>query len=120
MTAPLIPIRCTMPDGTTRVLNVVGMSVAAAEQPQAVALELVDGGPDWRRVGPGLLAAAQNAAAMLQVIYTMADRADATSISGIAACNTMLKSMEKNRARTQTLILDPINAAIAAAKGDGR
>lgn len=73
--------------------------------------------PDWSRVGPQLLEAAQNAASLIQALYQMADRADATSISGIAACHTMLKSMEKNKSRTQTLVLDPINAAIAAAKG---
>lgn len=93
MTAPLIPIRCTMRDGTTHIEHVVGMSVACAHRPDAVALELVDGGPDWRRVGPGLLAAAE----AWRVVYE--EPSDGNYM--------------RHRAAAKALI-----AAIAAAKGD--
>ncbi len=72
---------------------------------------------DWHKHGPALLQAAQNAAATLQAVYLLAERADATSISGIAACHAMLTSLHKNKNRTQKLIFEPINAAVAAATG---
>ncbi len=57
-----------------------------------------------------------NAAAMIGAIYEWVDKVQAqggaTSISGIAACNAMLKSLEKNRSRTKTLILEPAQKAL--------
>lgn len=52
------------------------------------------------------------AAAMLGAVYEMADRADATSLSGVAACHTMLTSLKKNRARAETLVMEPARAAL--------
>lgn len=64
-----------------------------------------------------LLAAAKNAAAMIGAVYEHLDRVKAaggaTSISGIAACHAMLKSLESNRGRAETLIMEPLRAAIA-------
>lgn len=67
-----------------------------------------------------LLNAAANAAAMIDAVYQWVDRVNeaggATSISGIAACNAMIKSLEKNRARTVTLIIEPLAKAVEAAQ----
>lgn len=66
-----------------------------------------------------LLKAATNAAAMLGAVYEWLDRVKtnggATSISGIATCNAMIKSLEGNRARAETLVMNPLRAAIALA-----
>lgn len=63
-----------------------------------------------------LLKAAINAAATISAIYEWLDRVEAaggaTSISGVAACNAMLKSLRKNAGRTETLILAPLRTAI--------
>lgn len=67
-----------------------------------------------------LLDAATNAAAMIGALYEFADRANAvggaTTISGVAACNTMLQSMKKNRKRVNDTILQPLIDAIERAK----
>lgn len=47
------------------------------------------------------------AAAVIGAIYEMAEKADAVSISGAAACHTLLTSLEKNRKRTELLIMNP-------------
>lgn len=72
--------------------------------------------PDWNEVGPELLKAAQQAAALITALYQFAETADAVSIPGIARCNAMLESMKKNRARTEALVMEPIRDAIAKAK----
>jgi hypothetical protein len=68
-----------------------------------------------------LVKVAATAAAMLDAIYQHVDRVNAaggaTSISGVAACNTMLKSLNGNRARVEKLVMEPIRAAIAKARG---
>jgi hypothetical protein len=57
----------------------------------------------------------RNAANTLTAIYAWVDRVEAnggaTCISGVAECNAMLKSLNKNRGRVQTLVLDPLNKA---------
>lgn len=67
-----------------------------------------------------LLNAASNAAAMLGAVYEWLDRVKAnggaTSISGIASCNAMIKSLEANRSRAETLVMEPLRAAIASIK----
>lgn len=66
-----------------------------------------------------LLNAATNAAAMLGAVYQWLDKVNAaggaTSISGVAACNAMLKSLERNRSRAETLVMEPLRAAIEKA-----
>jgi hypothetical protein len=66
-----------------------------------------------------LLTAATNAAAMLGAVYQWLDRVEkaggATSISGVAECNAMLKSLRKNAARTEALVMEPLRAAIGRA-----
>lgn len=68
-----------------------------------------------------LLNAAKNAAATIQAIYQFLERVEdaggATSLSGIAACNTMLKSLRKNADRTEKLVIQPLREAIARAEG---
>ena len=63
-----------------------------------------------------LLEAARNAAAMIGAVYQWVDMVKAaggpTCISGIAKCNAMIGSLEKNRARTNSLVMDPLIAAI--------
>lgn len=70
---------------------------------------------------PELIALA-NAAATIEAIYQWLDQINeaggASSIAGVAKCHAFLKSMEKNRARMETLVLQPANAAIAKAKGE--
>lgn len=65
-----------------------------------------------------LMTAAKNAAATISAIYQWLERVEeaggATSISGVAACNAMLKSLRKNAERTDTLVIKPLLAAIAA------
>lgn len=67
-----------------------------------------------------LLSAAKNAAATIGAIYQWLERVEnaggATSISGIAACNAMLTSLRKNADRTETLVMEPLRRAIAAAE----
>lgn len=64
-----------------------------------------------------LLKAATNAAAMLGAVYQWLDQVQAaggaTSISGVAKCNAMLKSLESNRERADKLVIAPLKAAIA-------
>lgn len=63
-----------------------------------------------------LLRAATNAAAMLGVVYEWLDKIKAnggpTSLSGIASCHAMMKSLEANRARVEKLVMEPLRAAI--------
>ena len=65
-----------------------------------------------------LLKAAVNAAALLGGVYDWLERVEkaggATSISGIAECHAMLKSLRKNAGRTETLVMAPLRAAILA------
>ena len=66
-----------------------------------------------------LLKAATNAAAMIGAVYEWLDRVKeaggATSISGISTCHAMITSLEKNRARVETLVRVPLREAIAEA-----
>lgn len=66
-----------------------------------------------------LLRAAVNAADVITGVYEWLDRVDAaggaTSISGISACNAMLKSLRSNRKRCETLVMAPLAKAIAEA-----
>lgn len=59
--------------------------------------------------------AAMAGAATINAFYQFLDRIEksggAASISGIAACNTMLKSMKKNRNRVIKLVIEPIQKA---------
>ena len=68
-----------------------------------------------------LLEAATNAAAMLGAVYQWLDRVEKSggtrSISGVAACHAMLTSLRKNAARTETLVMEPLRAALAKAEG---
>ena len=60
--------------------------------------------------------------AMLGAVYQWLDRVKAnggaTSISGIASCNAMIKSLEANRSRAETLVMEPLRAAIEATNND--
>lgn len=64
-----------------------------------------------------LLTAASNAAALLGTVYQLLDRVQAnggaTSISGIASCNAMIKSLEANRSLAETLVMEPLRQALA-------
>lgn len=66
---------------------------------------------------PDLLATAKNAAAVIASIYQWLERVEkaggATCIEGVAACNAMLKSLRKNADRTESLVMEPLRAAIA-------
>lgn len=66
-----------------------------------------------------LMRAATNAAAMLGAVYQWVDKVNAaggaTSISGISACNAMLKSLENNRGRCEKLIMEPLRSVIQSA-----
>lgn len=66
-----------------------------------------------------LLDAAKNAAATIAAIYQWLEMVEqaggATSITGIAKCNAMLKSLRKNADRTEKLVMEPLRAAIEAA-----
>lgn len=59
-----------------------------------------------------------NAAATIGAIYEWVGRIEkaggATSISGVAACHAMLKSLRKNADRTDKLIMQPVRAALAS------
>lgn len=63
-----------------------------------------------------LLKASKNAALTLNAIYEWLERIEANggamSISGVATCHSMLLSLRKNAARTQTLIFGPLNEAM--------
>jgi hypothetical protein len=67
-----------------------------------------------------LLAAAKNAAATLVAIYDWVDQIEqaggATSMTGIAKCHAMLKSLRRNSARVEELVLAPLRKAIADAE----
>lgn len=68
-----------------------------------------------------LLKAAVNAGATLGAVYEWLDRVDAaggaTSISGVAACNSMLESLRGNRQRVDDLIMKPLRRAIQDQEG---
>ena len=63
-----------------------------------------------------LLDAAKNAAATIDAIYQWVDRVNSaggpTCIAGIASCKAMIDSLEKNRDRAETLIMQPLRVAI--------
>lgn len=67
-----------------------------------------------------LLAAAANAGAMLGAVYSWLDQVKAaggaTSIAGVAKCHAMLKSLEANRGRAETLVMVPLREAVAKAQ----
>jgi hypothetical protein len=67
-----------------------------------------------------LLAAAKAAALTIGAIYEWVARVEkaggATSIEGVAACHAMLKSLRKNAARTETIVMEPLRKAIADAE----
>jgi len=67
-----------------------------------------------------LVKAATNAAAMLGAVYEWLDRVKAaggaTTFSGVASCNAMLKSLEGNRDRADTLVMRPLRAALTKAQ----
>jgi len=66
-----------------------------------------------------LLKAAHVAAATIDAMYQWIDRVEkaggTTSISGIAACHAMITSMNQNRDRVQSMVMDPLNSAIKTA-----
>ena len=66
-----------------------------------------------------LLIAASNAAAMLEAVYKWLDMVEdaggATSITGVAKCNAMIRSLEGNRARAEKLVMQPLRRAVAKA-----
>lgn len=68
-----------------------------------------------------LLKAATTAAAVIGAHYEWLERVEkaggATSVSGVAACHAMLKSLRKNAERTDKLVMEPLRAAIARAEG---
>lgn len=74
-----------------------------------------------RPVDIDLLKAAKNAAAVIGAVYTWVDRVEkaggATSISGVAACHAMLKSLRANASRNEKLVMEPLRSAIAKAEG---
>jgi hypothetical protein len=67
-----------------------------------------------------LLATCKASAAVIGAIYQWLERVEAaggaTSISGVAVCNSMLKSLRKNADRTETLVMKPLRDAIAKAE----
>jgi predicted enzyme related to lactoylglutathione lyase len=69
-----------------------------------------------KSVADGLAEALGNSAAMLGAVYQWLDKVNAaggaTSISGIAACNAMLKSIEGNRSRAEKLVMEPTRNAL--------
>jgi len=73
---------------------------------------------------PKLVKAANNAAAILEATYKWLDRVDAaggaTSISGIAACHAMLKSMRANRKRVDELVMRPMNELLLEEINNGK
>jgi hypothetical protein len=70
---------------------------------------------------PDLLAAAHAAAATIAAVYQWLDMVNAqggaTSIAGVAKCHAMLKSLQTQRPRVETLVMEPLCAAIAKAEG---
>lgn len=64
-----------------------------------------------------LLTAAKNAAAMIGAVYQWVERVEqaggTTTISGMAACHAMLKSLRANADRAERLVMEPLRAAIA-------
>ena len=68
-------------------------------------------------VNDDLLKSAKIAAATLVAVYEWLDRVEkaggATSISGVAACNSMLKSLRGNAGRVEDLVMKPLREAIA-------
>lgn len=71
--------------------------------------------------GEHLLLAAKHAAATIGAIYEWLERVEAAggakSLSGGAACHSMLTSLRKNADRTEKLIMTPLRDAIARAEG---
>lgn len=71
------------------------------------------------KLNADVLRAAALAALTLKAIYEWVDRVEAaggtTSISGVAACHAMLKSLKDNKPRTIKLVVHPLTAALNAA-----
>ena len=68
-----------------------------------------------------LLKAAINAQNAIAAVYAWVDRVEkaggATSLSGIAECHAMLRSLKGQRGRLDKLISEPLAAAIEAERG---
>lgn len=68
-----------------------------------------------------LLDAAAKAAATIEAFYQWIDMIQEAggcgSIAGIAKANAFVASMNGNRARLDKLVMEPLNAAIAKARG---
>lgn len=60
--------------------------------------------------------AAVNAALIIDAVYQWLDRVEkaggATSISGLAACNAMLKSLRQQKPRVDELVMAPLRKAL--------
>jgi hypothetical protein len=73
-------------------------------------------------VNDDLLKSAKIAAATLVAVYEWLDRVEkaggAKSISGVAACNSMLKSLRGNAGRVEDLVMKPLREAIAKAEAE--
>ncbi len=67
-----------------------------------------------------LLTAAKNAHAAIASFYAWIDRVDkaggTTCIAGVAEAHAMIKSLKNNKARLDTLITEPLLAAIKEAE----
>lgn len=79
---------------------------------------------DLREMLGEAVTVSRNAAAVIGAIYQHLERVEAaggaTSISGVAACNSMLKSLRQNAARTEKLIMEPLNAFLSRYEGEVR
>jgi hypothetical protein len=64
------------------------------------------------RLREALIASSAVISAVYQQLERVEKEGGATSLSGIAACNTMLKSLRKNAARVETLVMEPARAAL--------
>lgn len=67
-----------------------------------------------------ILSAASNAAAMLDAVYQWVDRIEkaggTTGIEGISVCHAFVSSLQKNRHRTEQLVIAPLQRAIKASQ----
>lgn len=68
-----------------------------------------------------LFKAAAQALMTIDAIYQWVDRVEkaggATSISGVAECHAMLKSLQQNRPRVEKLIVKPLREALESKNG---
>jgi len=71
----------------------------------------------------GLVTALKNSIATIEALYVMLKRVEdaggAMTISGIAACHTMLTSMRTQAPRIEKLVLAPAKAEIAKTRREG-